>query len=117
MSLLLLAPRSSGGDIQAETKRFFSPYAIWTRIPPDSQGDSSSSSSSSSSSGGADLMRIVGEGVDEYVRAYSDLLLEHSTTSSKQSGGISEDFLAEYLSYRIEKDPAKRLLVGERVRR
>jgi hypothetical protein len=117
MSLLLLAPRSSGGDIQAETKRFFSPYAIWTRIPPDSQGDSGSSSSSSSSSGGADLMRTVGEGVDEYVRAYSDLLLEHSTTSSKQSGGISEDFLAEYLSYRIEKDPAKRLLVGEGVRR
>lgn len=101
--------------MQDETKRFFSPYAIWTRIPPDNQNDSSTSStSSSSSSGGGDLMSTVGECVEEYVRAYSDLLLQHSTTSSKQSSGISEDFLAEYLTYRIEKDPAKRLLVGKR---
>lgn len=119
--------------MQAETKRFFSPYATWTRIPGASSssvsGDGDATSSSSSSE---DLMKSVGAAVDEYVSTYSNLLnpmgpgSASSTTGPGASAGvngamkkdvveeiINEDFLGEYLAYRTAKDPAKRLLTGE----
>ena len=66
-------------------------------------------------------MSVVGEAVDEYVTAYSKLLSTHTHSSTSTESGssssphttISEEFLADYLSYRTAKDPAKRLLVGE----
>ena len=119
--------------MQAETKRFFSPYATWTRIP-----GSSSSSVSGDGDGDGDaittcseeLMNSVGAAVDEYVSAYSSLLNPADLGSASSNAGpgagadgtmkqdveeeiINEDFLGEYLAYRTTKDPAKRLLTGE----
>lgn len=115
--------------MQAETKRFFSPYATWTRIP-----GASSSSVSGDGDGDAittsseDLMNSVGAAVDEYVSAYSNLLIPADLGSASSNAGpgvdgamkedvveeiINEDFLGEYLAYRTTKDPAKKLLTGE----
>ena len=152
--------------MQEETQKFFSPYAVWTRLPApaptpvstesDSGSSASGSGSSSSSSasvsvvggegevekGGDNLMSVVGDAVDAYVRTYTSLLSstvmsghsESSTHSASNiagesgsrssssgsvsgesgsgSGSIDEDFLRQYLTYRTVKDPAKRLLVG-----
>ena len=135
--------------MQEETQKFFSPYAVWTRLPApaptpvstesDSGSSASGSGSSSSSSasvsvvggegevekGGDNLMSVVGDAVDAYVRTYTSLLSStvvsesssHSSgsvsgESGSGSGSIDEDFLRQYLTYRTVKDPAKRLLVG-----
>ena len=135
--------------MQEETQKFFSPYAVWTRLPApapapvstesSSSGSASAGGSSSSSSasgsvsvvggeGGDNLMNVVGDAVDAYVRTYTSLLSStvisgHSESSSHSasnsasgsgsgSGSIDEDFLRQYLTYRTVKDPAKRLLVG-----
>ena len=118
--------------MQAETKRFFSPYATWTRIPGASSSSVSGDGDATSSSSSEDLMKSVGAAVDEYVSAYSNLLNPmdpgpaSSTTGPAASACfdsamkkdvveeiINEDFLGEYLAYRTTKDPAKRLLTGK----
>ena len=112
--------------MKEETKRFFSPFATWTRIPgtsgiPGTNGDAAAATSS------AHLMNSVGSAVDEYVRAYSNLLdtaeLDSESTNTDAITGIAvrrnvgeiinEDYLEEYLAYRTLKDPAKKLLTGE----
>lgn len=92
-----------------DTKRFFSPYATWTRIP----------GASDSSEGNEVSMDSVGDAVDEYVRAYSKLIdsAAPGSESTHASGGdaegyINEEYLEFYLSYRTLKDPARRLLTG-----
>ena len=98
-----------------DTKRFFSPYATWTRIP----GASDASESNEVS------MDSVGDAVDEYVRAYTNLIDsaaagsegDHADPSAAVGGGdaegyINEEYLEFYLSYRTLKDPARRLLTG-----
>lgn len=92
-----------------DTKRFFSPYATWTRIP----------GASDASEGNEVSMDSVGDAVDEYVRAYSNLIDSAAPGSegthaggSDAEGYINEDYLEFYLSYRTLKDPARRLLTG-----
>jgi len=111
----------SGGDFPEEAKRYFSPLAIWTRIPGSSSVSSSNSSvdgsSSSAVSDPIQLMSVVGDALDSYVQEYAILLSEQKTIelSSKSNNNnhkIDETFLNEYLAYRTSKDPAKRLLVG-----
>ena len=54
-------------------------------------------------------MGVVGNAVEAYVRTYTTLF----NSSGSNSNSISEDFLSQYLDYRIAKDPAKRLLIGK----
>ena len=119
--------------MQEETTRFFSPYATWTRIPgvigSSVIGDGDATTSSEC------LMDSVGAAVDEYVRAYSNLIDSadlgsegtNSDAGADTNAGagtdvattkgvrkfINEDYLEEYLAYRTIKDPAKRLLTGK----
>jgi Ferredoxin-dependent bilin reductase len=95
-----------------DTKRFFSPYATWTRIP----------GASDSSEGNEVSMDSVGDAVDEYVRVYSKLIDSAAPGSEgahaiagaggDAEGYINEEYLEFYLSYRTLKDPARRLLTG-----
>ena len=91
-----------GGDLREETKKFFSPYAVWTRLPALESDDDSTSIDEGP-------MGIVGNAVEAYVRTYTTLF----DSSNNSNNSISEDFLSQYLEYRIDKDPAKRLLIGE----
>jgi phycoerythrobilin:ferredoxin oxidoreductase len=110
----------SGGDLPEDAKRYFSPYALWTRIPPSKDPSMQVTSTP--------LMVSVGQALDDYVGCYAELIKEEeldrrTRTGSKvgssdddsdqsrlQANAQKEQFLTEYLDYRIEKDPAKRLL-------
>lgn len=80
----------SGGELPLDAQRFFSPYALWTRLPS--------------------IASVVLENaVEDYVRTYAEVV---DNSYSNTEYPIDETFLSEYLEYRIVKDPAKRLLVG-----
>jgi Ferredoxin-dependent bilin reductase len=130
----------SGGEMPSEAQRYFSPYALWTRIPAPTvsaaAGGSASQAGSSdvhrpSNSEGTpaavsrsseELMGDIRQSLDTFVRVYAKQLhsirQKRESTSSDNSlphtekGGDDESFLSDYLNYRIDKDPAKRLLVG-----
>ena len=55
---------------------------------------------------------LLGQALDEYVAAYANSLSRYTTAVGKNHAPMDEQFLQDYLTYRIEKDPAKRLLVG-----
>ena len=75
---------------------------MWTRLPAQDSDDNSTKINEGP-------MGVVGNAVDAYVRTYTTLF----NSSGSNSNSISEDFLSQYLDYRIAKDPAKRLLIGK----
>lgn len=92
-----------GGELPAAAKKYFSPYALWTRLGPDSPVEASTA-----------RLQLA---LLDYCHAYTQLLDSTSSqgttiASNSKSEDDSESFLSEYLTYRIENDPAKRLLVG-----
>ena len=111
----------SGGELPEDAKRYFSPYALWTRIPPSKDPSRKVTSTP--------LMVSVGQALDDYVGCYAELMreeLDNLTHTTSRVGSVDDDsdqlrlqdsaqkeqFLMEYLDYRIEKDPAKRLLLS-----
>ena len=101
----------SGGDLPAEAQRYFSPYTLWTRIANDPSNDGLLKVYQEQD----DPWVVLGQALDEYVAAYATQLtsLSRATTAVGEiHAPMDEQFLQDYLTYRIEKDPAKRLLVG-----
>ena len=100
-----------GGELPAAARQYFSPYALWTRF-----GASGTGGSGSSDDGPATreaTLDQVRAALLEYCNAYTSLLgSTPGGTLDPPRAADAEHFLAEYLSYRIENDPAKRLLVG-----
>ena len=88
-----------GGDIPPQAKRFFSPYALWTRL----QGEGA-------------LCTLQNEVFDAFCD-YFDLYLEImqscqssiSSVSSIESNEIKEGHI-DYLNYRRDNDPARPML-------
>jgi len=85
-----------GGAMPPAAQRYFSPHALWTRFGLESN-----------STVGMEKLQVA---LSEYCRAYCNALTEANPSSAPDLG--REKFLAEYLQYRVENDPAKNLLVG-----
>ena len=93
----------SGGPLPPAARRFFSPCAIWTRF--------------GKSGGEADgvLFEKMLQAMSQYCQVYCDVL--KSVKETAKEGGDEErkervQFLSDYLQYRIDNDPAKKMLVG-----
>ncbi len=86
-----------GGDLPPAAQRYFSPYALWTRTPPLFKGDES--------------MQLVTDSVLESLEVYLGLLTSPPDPEGMEVSPVSQ-FLKDYLRYRVENDPAKRLLEG-----
>ena len=103
----------SGGDLPQEAQRYFSPYALWTRIANDSGSlESTDDELPKEKVPKDDPWVVLGQALDKYVATYATQL---TSGSSDFHSPMDEQFLQEYLTYRIEKDPAKRLLVGRQM--
>ncbi len=88
----------SGGDLPPAAQRYFSPYALWTRTPPLAKGD--------------DDLELLTNSVLDSLKVYLDLIKNPQASKSVNFVSPQSHFLQEYLQYRIENDPAKRLLMG-----
>jgi phycoerythrobilin:ferredoxin oxidoreductase len=88
----------SGGELPETARRYFSPYAIWTRVPPPLQGNPA--------------MEDIRESLFECLKGYLELLDLDPGDPAHHSLTPQPAFLDEYLRYRIENDPAKNMLVG-----
>ena len=95
----------SGGDLPSHAAHFFSPHAIWTKY--DNTDD--------------DSFQITTNAVTDYVQTYVDTFHSLTTTSSSKSSSDIKSttttkerrlFQRQYLQYRIDKDPAKKLLIA-----
>lgn len=86
----------SGGELPPAAKRFFSPYALWTRLGSSYTSDELSS------------LKLA---LLEYCQAYCTAL-KAAPLDASSSDSDRELFLSEYLDYRIANDPAKNMLVG-----
>jgi len=84
-----------GGDMPKAAMQFFSPYALWTRIPPNDN-----------------RLDIVANAVDTYVDAYALLLKDSKKIDDTILIKKRQDNMKTYLNYRIENDPAKNMLNG-----
>ena len=104
----------SGGELPQEAQRYFSPFALWTRIPTTEPGrESKNDGLEKENLHHDDPWVVLGQALEEYVAAYaSQLTTLSSDTSVENEAPMDEQFLQDYLTYRIEKDPAKRLLIG-----
>ena len=93
----------AGGDFPSAAERYFSPHALWTRIP-------------SLVEGGA-AMTLVRDSIVCSFSSYLNLLDVNNNDENRVEFRPQVDFLRDYLRYRVENDPAKRLLTsafGER---
>jgi phycoerythrobilin:ferredoxin oxidoreductase len=94
-----------GGDLPEEALPFFSPSAIWTRLPNDAEGT-------------AALASTVCEGaLFDYLDVFLDLCLRATqvpspTTPGARSAPVGDAAQRQkaYSRYRIEKDPARGML-------
>ena len=75
--------------------KFFSPYALWTRIPPND-----------------DRLDVISNAVDTYVDAYASLLNDVKKIDDILLIKKRQENMKKYLNYRIENDPAKNMLNG-----
>mmetsp|Transcript_5758 Transcript_5758/g.12779 ORF Transcript_5758/g.12779 Transcript_5758/m.12779 type:complete len:370 (-) Transcript_5758:52-1161(-) len=97
-----------GGDIPEQAKRFFSPYALWTRLSDDNAMDTVST--------------LVWEAYQEYIDLYLELMdtVQKDVESgvleiaSNKYGGSNSQVLQgqeDYLEYRRSNDPARPMLI------
>ena len=84
-----------GGNMPEAAMKFFSPYALWTRIPPND-----------------DRMNIIEQACDTYVDAYATLLKDAKRIDDPILLRKRQENMKIYLDYRIENDPAKNMLNG-----
>ena len=85
-----------GGELPEAAQKYFSPHAIWTRIPAPLENN-------------LVLFEDVRASLLECLSAYLDLSnLGYDEAALKPN----PEFVEGYLRYRIENDPAKNLLVG-----
>ncbi|KAL7535022.1 hypothetical protein ACHAWF_005027 [Thalassiosira exigua] len=94
-----------GGDIPPQAERFFSPYALWTRLGDDNAMDT--------------VRKVVWEAYREYADLYMDLMVAvqndlndgklemHSETEKNNPVSRGQ---VEYLEYRRANDPARPML-------
>lgn len=89
----------AGGDLPEAAQKYFSPSAIWTRIPPPLADNPA--------------MQDVHDSLLECLDIYLDIA-NGDLQNLPQNESLKPDpaFLEGYLRYRIENDPAKNLLVG-----
>ena len=95
-----------GGDIPEQAERFFSPYALWTRLVDDNAIDT--------------VNKVVWEAFQEYTNLYLDLMtaVQNDMDTGKlevvlpQEGEDNPvlDGQHEYLEYRRTNDPARPML-------
>lgn len=85
-----------GGELPEAAQKYFSPHAIWTRIPPPLESNVALTGDVKYS-----LLECLGAYLD-------DLNFDYGEASLKPDPA----FLEGYLRYRIENDPAKNLLIG-----
>ena len=91
-----------GGEIPPQAKRFFSPYALWTRI----QDDDNKS---------RDALSIIQTEVFKAYCEYFDLYLEMMTDLAVQKSSLDVEYdvkqgHVDYLNYRRDFDPARPML-------
>ena len=86
----------SGGEFPANAEQYFSPLVLWTKFPSEKN---------------TALLYLVGEALNAYVESYIDLVSKVRMTSIDEKAR-HELFLKDYLNYRTENDPAKRLLTA-----
>ena len=86
-----------GGDFPPAVKRYVSPRALWTRMTPETDANAVEKIQTT-------LPNVVGEHLDIYL----DLLL--SETGAASSKSVEDSWFGEYLTYRIENDPARPML-------
>jgi phycoerythrobilin:ferredoxin oxidoreductase len=85
----------SGGDLPEAAVKYFSSIALWSKFPAESN---------------AGLMFLVGQAFEEYLQCYQTLLSSAEKHSDPEIKRSRNQTLRQYLNYRIENDPAKRLL-------
>jgi phycoerythrobilin:ferredoxin oxidoreductase len=88
----------SGGDIPSESRQYFSPAFLWSRIPLGEQGDKL-------------ISQIIKPAFDEYLNCYLDLVREAKVISEERSLQLLNG-QKKYMQYRAEKDPARGMLKG-----
>ncbi len=121
---MVTSPLPAGGALPIEAHRYFSPYALWTRTAMKDIME-----------GHNDVfdtvyMQNVEKAFYSYIDAYIHTIegIQATDDDENRSGGVvGEDnkasadgcltlpcktFLSEYLEYRIDKDPARNMLVG-----
>jgi len=95
-----------GGDIPEKAERFFSPYALWTRLVDDDAIDT--------------VNKVVWEAFQEYTDLYLDLMtaVQNDMNTGKLEVVVPQegednpvlDGQLEYLEYRRTNDPARPML-------
>ena len=121
---MVTSPLPAGGALPIEAQRYFSPHALWTRTAMKDIME-----------GHNDVfdtvyMQNVEKAFYSYIDAYIHTIegIQATDDDENRSGGVvGEDnkasaddcltlpcktFLSEYLQYRIDKDPARNMLVG-----
>ena len=121
-----------GGALPAAAQKYFSPYVLWTRLPPPAVSASSDEGGSDGRAGGMSEVRAALEG---YLKSYGDSIrllkadanshalgvaaekLEKGERGGKgeireRNGEREREFLLGYLSYRAKNDPAAGMLKG-----
>jgi Ferredoxin-dependent bilin reductase. len=97
-----------GGDLPPQAQRFFSPYALWTRIQEKQMGDQK-----------RDCQSIIEKEVFDAFCAYFDLYLEimmdiKNDCDTINNGDARNDVVwqghVDYLNYRRDNDPARPML-------
>jgi phycoerythrobilin:ferredoxin oxidoreductase len=95
-----------GGDLPPQAQRFFSPYALWTRIQEKQMGEKR-----------RDCQSIIEREVFDVFCAYFDLYLEmmmEVTDDDTTDNGVAKDVVwqghVDYLNYRRDNDPARPML-------
>lgn len=124
------SPLPSGGALPVEAQRFFSPQALWTRAAmKDVMAGLGGEEGGEQSVFDTGYMKGVEQAFYGYLDAYIHAIKTiHDDTSDKGGNGNGntgsnkaagellklpcETFLSEYLQYRIDKDPARNMLVG-----
>lgn len=91
----LKASLPTGGSMPVAAAKYFSPYALWTRLPPHD-----------------DRINIIEKACEIYVNSYATLLKDANKIEDALILRKRQDNLKEYLNYRIENDPAKNMLNG-----
>ena len=88
----------SGGAITSEARQYFSPAFLWSRIPLGEEGDKL-------------ISQIIKPAFNEYLNCFLDLLIDAKMISKERSLKMLNG-QKEYMRYRAEKDPARRMLRG-----
>ena len=88
----------SGGDIPLESRQYFSPAFLWSRIPLGAEGDKL-------------ISNIIKPAFNDYLNFFLDLVANAKMISLERSSKVLNG-QKKYMRYRAEKDPARGMLRG-----